>query len=66
MLLAGFILFLLQGGQGENVRFELSDESVQWTVNQSGDESLRSRLYTDGGLQLAAVLLVLQNYVKGN
>uniref|UniRef100_A0A0N5ALL7 Gamma-tubulin complex component n=1 Tax=Syphacia muris TaxID=451379 RepID=A0A0N5ALL7_9BILA len=58
------LLVVYTGCQGENIRYVLSNDNLEWTVNPSADECLRARLYTEGGLQLAGLLILLQYYVK--
>ncbi|EJW89007.1 hypothetical protein WUBG_00087, partial [Wuchereria bancrofti] len=50
--------------QGNSIRFIKEGDSVTWTVNPSSDTCLRSALYTDACLPLAATLIQLRHNIK--
>ncbi|MCP9260648.1 Gamma-tubulin complex component [Dirofilaria immitis] len=50
--------------QGNSIRFVKEGNIVTWTVNPSSDTCLRSALYTDACLPLAATLIQLRHNIK--
>ncbi|EFO21765.2 hypothetical protein LOAG_06718 [Loa loa] len=50
--------------QGNSIRFIKEGDTVTWTVNPSSDTCLRSALYTDACLPLAATLIQLRHNIK--
>ncbi|VDO44806.1 unnamed protein product [Brugia timori] len=50
--------------QGNSIRFVKEGDSITWTVNPSSDTCLRSALYTDACLPLAATLIQLRHNIK--
>uniref|UniRef100_A0A915PW88 Gamma-tubulin complex component n=1 Tax=Setaria digitata TaxID=48799 RepID=A0A915PW88_9BILA len=50
--------------QGNSIRFVKEGDTVTWSVNPSSDTCLRSALYTDACLPLAAVMIQLRHNIK--
>ncbi|CAG9535935.1 unnamed protein product [Cercopithifilaria johnstoni] len=50
--------------QGNSIRFVKEGDTVTWTVNPSSDTCLRSALYADACLPLAATLIQLRHNIK--
>ncbi|VDK64360.1 unnamed protein product, partial [Onchocerca ochengi] len=50
--------------QGNSIRFVKDGDNVTWTVNPSSDTCLRSALYTDACLPLAATFIQLRHNIK--